>query len=83
MTISKMKKEVGHEEAYLDRISMGHDFRRESRMLSIVVMMVWTHLCFSEISHPCSFNTMCSCRSTNSSYIKDVSCVGVPFYKLP
>ncbi|KAG8260801.1 biological adhesion [Homalodisca vitripennis] len=52
-------------------------------MLSFVVLMVWTHLCFSEISHPCSFNSMCSCRSTNSSYIKDVSCVGVPFYKLP
>ncbi|KAG8286363.1 biological adhesion [Homalodisca vitripennis] len=32
---------------------------------------------------PCSFNPMCSCRSADPSAIRDVSCLGVPFSKLP
>lgn len=38
-------------------------------------------------TEPCTFNTMCSCRYDNKSrllpYIRDVSCVGIPFSKLP
>ncbi|XP_046665623.1 chaoptin-like isoform X2 [Homalodisca vitripennis] len=52
-------------------------------MRCLVMLVMWTHLSSSQQTQPCPFNSMCSCRTNNSTYIRDVSCVGVPFYKLP
>ncbi|XP_046679475.1 chaoptin-like [Homalodisca vitripennis] len=54
------------------------------RMVWLMLLFLWTLFTSSQPSQPCSFNSMCSCRYINSSgTIRDVSCVGVPFYKLP
>jgi hypothetical protein len=64
--------------------------------MTLMVMLAFTPLHWGQQVAPCTFNSMCSCKfgggesrgihfTTPKSLdsVKDISCVGVPFSKLP
>ena len=55
-------------------------------MILVTWILVHIALVFGQTVGPCSFNTMCTCKTDpEMSYksLKDIACVGVPFVKLP
>lgn len=56
------------------------------RLIVLCYVLLKLSFCTSHIVGPCSFNSMCTCKTDpGESYksLKDIACVGVQFARLP
>lgn len=52
-------------------------------MLPLALLTLWVIPTLCQDAVPCAFNPMCSCRMGEQNALREISCLGVPFSKLP